>query len=168
MEPGINANERNFCTNEPNKITMKPDYFIYFDLEEMVCKHVYDKYGAIAWSWFDPRFLETIHWIRAGIGKPMYANDWKEGGKITQRGLRCNMCDLVKKATKEERVYMTSHLRAQAGDFITQGMEAQEVREWIVKNSLLLPHPVRIEGGVSWLHLDVCNLTNKRVYVFKP
>lgn len=153
---------------------MKPDYFIYFDLEELVCKHVYDKYGDIAWSWFDPRLLETVHWIREKMNTPMFANDWKQGGSIvngkrkiySQRGLRCNQCQLVKKATKDDVIYMTSHARGQAGDFIFQGMLAEEVRQWIISKRLYLPHKIRLEDKVSWVHIDVCNLTNDRVYLF--
>lgn len=147
---------------------MKPDYFIYFDLEELVCKHVYDKYGAIAWSWFDPRFLETIHWIRQKLGKPMFANNWKEGGQFDERGLRCNLCSLVKNATDKDIVYMTSHLRAQAGDFDTQGIVAEEMRQWITKNKAGLPYPVRLEKNVPWLHVDVCNNTSEKVILFNP
>ena len=141
----------------------------YFDLEELVCKHVYDKYGDIAWSWFDPRFLETIYWIREKMNTPMFANDYAYGGKITQRGLRCNICQLVKDATEKERVYMTSHLRGQAGDFIFQGMVAKEVREWIMKKSLFLPHPIRLENKVNWIHIDVSvNDRKQMVTLFNP
>lgn len=41
-----------------------------------------------------------------------------------------------------------------AGDFTIQGMTAQEARSLIRNNSHLLPYPIRMEGGVSWLHFD--------------
>jgi len=47
----------------------------YFDTQEVVCKHVYDKFGDDAWKFFDPRLLETLLFIREGIGEPIYVNN---------------------------------------------------------------------------------------------
>jgi hypothetical protein len=69
-----------------------------------------------------------------------------------QRGLRCNRCELV----KEKKVaYLSSHILGKAGDFSFEGITAQEARSRIRNNAHLLPCPIRMEGGVSWLHFDV-------------
>lgn len=67
----------------------------YFNIKELVCKHVYNKFGEMAWTFFDPRLLETICVIREKLGKPITVNTWHSGGGLTQRGLRCNVCQLV-------------------------------------------------------------------------
>ena len=67
----------------------------YFGIKELVCKHVYNRDHEASWIYFDPRLLEVVLWIREHIGKPMIVNNWASGGKYTQRGLRCNLCELV-------------------------------------------------------------------------
>lgn len=127
----------------------------YFDIEELVCRHVYKKFGESAWSFFDERLLETLLIIREKLGKAIYVNNWQVGGNLTQRGLRCNVCALVAEKTALEKVYMSTHMQGIGIDFDVKGMSAQEVREWIVKNQILLPYPVRLEDGVTWVHLDL-------------
>lgn len=127
----------------------------YFDIQELVCKHVYTKFGQVAWSFFDERILETLLVIREKLGKPIYVNNWQVGGNLTQRGLRCNVCLLVAEKTALEKVYMSTHIQGNGIDFDVQGMSAAEVRGWIIKNQILLPYPVRLEDNVSWVHLDM-------------
>jgi hypothetical protein len=56
-----------------------------------------------------------------------------------------------------------------AGDFTVQGMTAEEARRRIKDNAHLLPYPLRMEAGVSWLHFDVLPQygINAKVYEFK-
>lgn len=127
----------------------------YFDIEELVCRHVYKKFGESAWSFFDERLLETLLVIREKLGKAIYVNNWQVGGNLTQRGLRCNVCALVAEKTALEKVYMSTHMQGNGIDFDVKGMSAQEVRDWTVRNQILLPYPVRLEDGVTWVHLDL-------------
>ncbi|MEE0969944.1 MAG: hypothetical protein U0M06_11295, partial [Clostridia bacterium] len=62
----------------------------YFDIKELVCPHVYNKFREYAWRFFDPRLLDTLLVIREKINKPIYVNNWDMGGDFSQRGLRCN------------------------------------------------------------------------------
>lgn len=129
----------------------------YFDIKELVCKHVYDKFGERAWVFFDERLLETLFVIRDVLGKPIYVNNWAAGGNLTQRGLRCNVCALVAEKTRLGKVYMSAHSQGIGVDFEVQGMSAQRVRDWIVKNQVFLPYAVRLEKDVTWVHLDLRN-----------
>jgi hypothetical protein len=43
----------------------------YFDIQELVCPHVYDKFGLYAWQFFDPRLLDVVLVIREKNGLPM-------------------------------------------------------------------------------------------------
>jgi hypothetical protein len=90
---------------------------IYFDLEELVCPHVFNKYGAQAWSFLDPRLLQTLDVIREALDKPIHINTWHSGGVSTQSGFRCIQCDIVKKAIKDNILYVSAHMEGQAVDW---------------------------------------------------
>ena len=139
----------------------------YFSLDELVCEHVYNFYGDIAWQFFDPRLLITIDRLRERFNKPMYVNDWQIHGQFSQRGFRCLQCQLELDAVKNNKMYCSPHSRGQAIDFDVQGLAAEEIRQYIIKNPNLLPYPVRLEAGVNWVHLDtVDNFIGEKVILF--
>jgi len=137
----------------------------HFKLHELVCKHIYDKYGEQAWQFLDPRLIETIDWIREKLNKLIEINNYEFGGDDTQSGIRCNMCNLVKSKTDKGQVYMSAHNEGQAVDFSVKNMTAEAVRNWLVVQELL--YPIRLEAGVKWVHLD-CRDTGQKVYIFNP
>lgn len=139
----------------------------YFDIRELTCPHVYDKFREYAWNFFDPRLLDTLLVIREKIGKPIYVNNWDMGGNFSQRGFRCNICALVKEKTVLEKLYITAHNQGMGVDFDVKGMSAEEVRKWIVDNKIFLPHPIRLESDVNWVHLDVRTDGMQAVTFFK-
>lgn len=121
----------------------------YFQVSELVCEHTHSKWGERSWQFLDTAFLENLLVIRRDIIQmPMVCNH--DGAN--QRGLRCNRCELVK---DKSSVYLSSHILGKAGDFTIPGLTAQEARSRIRNSANLLPHPLRMEGGVSWLHFDV-------------
>lgn len=121
----------------------------YFDIDELVCDHTMARFGKNSWQFLDTDFLHALLVIRRDIlKKPMYCN----GNNLHQRGLRCNLCPLVK---EKKRVYLTAHIMGKAGDFTITGMKADAARALIIANKHLLPCPIRLEDGVSWLHFDV-------------
>lgn len=142
---------------------------IYFSVEEMVCPHVYNKFKGnekMIWNFFDPRLLITLDWIREMFNAPITVNNWKEGGPFSQRGLRCNICPLVKEKTAKNSVYVSSHILGQAVDFDVKGMQASEVRAWLYDNKDVLPYPISVEKDVNWVHLDMRCLGNDNFYLF--
>ena len=143
----------------------KPTHFI---LEELVCPHVFKKFGDIAWQFFDERLLMTLDIIREKLNKPIFVNNWDQDGKFDERGFRCIQCSLVKKAIKEKRLYVSPHMTGQGMDFDVEGMVASEVRLWLVKNEKILPWPIRLEGNVDWVHLDIRDAEKDKVYIFNP
>lgn len=141
---------------------------IYFELEELVCKHIFNKFGQTAWQFLDPRLLITIDTLRQKLNKPIFVNSWDSGGEFDERGFRCIQCDLVKKAIKENRLYVSPHMTGQGVDFDVQGMLSEEVRQWIIKYQIILPYAIRLENNVSWVHLDVREVEGHKVYLFNP
>lgn len=136
----------------------------FFAVEELVCPHTFKRWGEKSWQFLDTDYLHCLLIIRRDILKaPMVCND---GESYTQRGLRCNRCQLVK---SKAYVYLSSHLFGKAGDFSAKGIPAKQAREMIVKNADLLPCNIRLEDGVSWLHFDVLPQygIEDKVYLFK-
>ena len=142
---------------------------VYFDTQELVCKHVYERFGDDALKFFDQRLLETLLFIREGINKPIYVNNWQIGGNLSQRGLRCNRCALVKEKTSLEKVYLSAHIFGRGIDFDVKGMTAQQVRDWLDANKSGLPYKIRCESGVSWVHIDLSDygMGNDKITYFK-
>lgn len=134
----------------------------FFDIDELVCSHTLAAWGERAWQFLATDYLHALLIIRRDIlRRPMYCNGF---GKY-QRGLRCNMCPLV---AEKDSVYLSSHILGRAGDFTVEGITAKEARALIRANAHLLPCNIRLEGGVSWLHIDTLpqvGVTDK-VYVF--
>ena len=121
----------------------------YFDAEELVCDHTYAKWKEQSWQFLDTNYLWALLVIRRDIlKKPMWCN----GKGKTERGLRCNRCSIVR---GKSGVYLSAHCLGKAGDFTVTGMTAEQARQKIKENAHLLPCPVRLERGVSWLHMDV-------------
>ena len=136
----------------------------FFSIEELVCPHAYRKWGQRCWQFLDTAFLETLYVIRKEIlGVPMYCNI----GEYTQRGLRCNKCKMV---ANKSVSYLSAHVLGKAGDFSVQGMTAEEARQKIIENADRLPHPIRMEANVVWLHIDVLEQygIDEKVHLFNP
>ena len=134
----------------------------YFDIKEIVCDHVYDRFGETAWRFFDPRLLKVMAWLRLKLNRRIIINSRSYG--LTQRGLRCNLCSLVAKKTTP---YLSAHILGAAFDFDVEGMLAEEVRKWIEANKRDLPYPVRLESNVSWVHLDTATEQTDKVTYFE-
>lgn len=141
----------------------------YFSVKELVCKHVYERYGENAAMFLDEKLIETLNVIREQIlCAPMTVNNWHAGGNFTQRGLRCNICELVKSKTDAGKLYLSAHMLGKAVDCTADGMTAEEARRLIIEKQELLPYPIRLEDGVSWLHIDLYdNGKKEKVYLFK-
>lgn len=138
----------------------------YFKTQELVCPHTFQKFGDNSWDFIETRQLETILVLRTKILKAqMLCNNYHSGGTYTQRGTRCNLCQLVKDKTNNGEIYLTAHANC-GDDFDVDGMTAEQARQLIKDNQHLLPYPVRIEKGVAWLHIDTRNYTDTKVIEF--
>lgn len=138
----------------------------HFTVKEFVCDHTYDRLGETAWRLFDPRLLIVMSWLRKKLNRRITINSRSRG--LTQRGLRCNQCPLVKTKTALGLTYLSPHILGAAADFDVEGMVAEEVRRWIEKNKSKLPYPIRLEKSVTWVHLDVAVISDEMVTYFNP
>lgn len=134
----------------------------YFQVSELVCGHTFSRWGERSWQFLDTDYLAALLIIRRDILQlPMTCNS----SSATQRGLRCNMCELVKEKKKN---YLSSHILGKAGDFTVKGLTAEQARERIIQNAHLLPCNIRLEDKVTWLHIDVLPQFDikEKVYLF--
>ena len=141
----------------------------YFDLREVVSKQVYERYGTACWSFFDPRLLAVVVWLRKNMGIPLVCNNWANGGKFDERGFRANCDPIVKKKTMAGTLYCSAHTRGQGIDLSSGRATANEIREWIRMHREDLPYPIRLESDKSaptWVHIDVCNTGTEPIVEF--
>ena len=139
--------------------TIVNDLSKFFDIRELVSPAVYEKHQTGAWRFFDPRLLETLLVLRRDILRvPLVCNNWRNGGKLQQRGLRENVCQIVKEKTADGSLYVSAHMLGMAADLSSPNMSADDMRAAIKRHADALPYPVRIEkkeGAPTWLHVDV-------------
>lgn len=142
----------------------------YFDIRELVCPHTFQRFGESSWQFFDYQFLENILILRRDVLQiPLVCNDWHKGGSFSQRGFRCNICQLVKDATANNRIYLTSHANGAGVDFVSSRMTAQEMRDKIKAEQDRFTVPFRVENKVSWLHFDIYDTgSGKKYNEFNP
>ena len=140
----------------------------YFHIKELVCPHIYDKFGEYSWQFFDPRLLETLLVIREKIDKPIIVNNYARGGSFDERGYRCNICSIPKEKTRLEKLYMSAHCQGMAVDFNVDSMTTEEVHKWLKDNQILLPYPIRVEENtVDWIHIDTRSDGFRQITWFK-
>ena len=132
-----------------NRLTILQEIKRFFKVSELVCSHIYSKWGESSWQFIDTDYLHALLVIRRDILKSaMICNN----SSMTQRGMRCNRCDMVKTKTTP---YISAHILGKGGDFSVKGMTAEQARQKIKANAHLLPCPIRVEESVTWLHFDV-------------
>lgn len=137
----------------------------HFQVNELVCKHTYAKYGERSWQFLDTEALRVLLILRREVLRvPLVCN----AGQHSQRGLRCNLCDLVKTKTLKGSLYLSQHVLGRAFDLTAKTMTAEQMRRAIEANADKFPVPIRVEDDVTWLHVDVLDSgSGKQVYRFK-
>ena len=142
----------------------------YFDIEELVCDHMLERWKddpERCWDFLDTNFLAVLLILRRDIiQRPMYCNNHKRGQH--QRGIRCNMCEMVK---EKNYPYMSAHVLGKGADFSIEGIAGVRAMDSQRKKIRLAigyyPVSIRMEAGVSWLHIDVMPTPNgQKIYEF--
>jgi len=128
----------------------------FFAYQELVCDHTFKRFGSNGWYIMPTSWLHTLLVIRRDIlQRPMICNNYSSTSAMyTQRGCRCNLCQIVRDETAAGRCYQSAHANNVGCDFTVSGMTAEEARRVIVAKQELLPYPIRLELDVSWLHID--------------
>lgn len=126
-----------------------------FKIGELVCNEVAAKFGEGAWRFLDDKILQVLYLLRFEIfNAPITINN---GKNFTQRGLRCNRCQLVRTKTTP---YLSAHVLGKAFDMDVKGYTAEQARNKIKQNIAKFPFPIRLEAKVNWVHIDVIDMGN--------
>lgn len=134
----------------------------FFKIEELMPVEVLLKIGEQeAWKLLDNRLIDTIDFIKSNFkNEPIIINSWYWGGDRVNSGYRSKDCVIGASKSK--------HKLGQAVDMIFAKRTAEDVRFWLSQNKELLPHHIRLESNVNWVHIDVANETNEKIIYFKP
>lgn len=126
----------------------------HFNIKELVCPHCYDKFNDKSWQFLSTEILSVLYTLRYEIFKcPIVINTWAMKGTLSQRGLRCNRCSLVK---DKKSVYLSAHQLGKAIDFNVENHTPKQVYDKIKENIDKFEYPIRIEVNTdTWSHLDV-------------
>lgn len=148
----------------------------YFNIQELVCYHTFQAFRDKSWQFLDTELLHTLLVLRTDILKTsMSINNYSyphSGETFTQRGLRCNICELVKKKTLLNQIYLSAHCNGAAFDADAKGLTAVQARTIIKTEADLLPYPIRLEattngGTCTWIHFDhYDDLSGRKVVEF--
>ena len=133
----------------------------YFRIEELVPPTVFAARGAKAWQQLDIRLLQNMDALREALGVSVTCNNWHTGGPREDSGLR--LSSLTYNSPFSQHVY------GRAGDTICS-VSADEIRADLRSGVIVLPHPASFEEfpDMSWLHMDVRNMTNEHAHFFLP
>lgn len=132
---------------------------IHFQAYELVDKELYELLGNNALRLYNQDLLKDLDSLRENLNRKITVNDWYWGGIWSQRGIRT-----IKSKTGEST---SQHMQMNAIDFVVEGMTAKQVRKHIRDNRELYPAITRLEGKVSWVHIDGKNiLPRKSIYTF--
>jgi len=131
----------------------------FFCLEEFVSQDIFKNYYNIAWSLLDDRILYTIDKLRIFFNKKIIINNWKWGGSFQNRGLRMFDSSVGAKYSQ--------HKFGRAIDFDVDGLNANEVREYILKRTDIFEYITAMEININWVHIDCRYLYNEeRIKLF--
>ncbi len=137
-----------------------------FYLDEFIPPDMYSERGARAVSLIDIRIVLAAQFIRDTIGKPMVCNNWWNGGKFTQRGLRPS------NSTVGAR--WSQHKYGRGLDFHIVGMKPQEIQSVILQNEEMfisrqwITRMEDVRDTPTWCHIDCANTGQSQIQIFRP
>ena len=139
----------------------------HFKLQELVDRITYETEGEAAWSKLSPLLISALdglwEFVQEKTSKTpvIIVNNWSFGGDSQWRGLRTENCTV---GTNKSQ-----HWKGCAADCHVKGYDAEYIRGLILsdQNNPLIKDIMRMEAGVSWIHLDVKPVPN-RIHLFNP
>ena len=126
----------------------------HFKAHEYVPPEVFKKRGDKAFELIDVRILITMDKLREMLGRPITINNYNWGGDRSQSGLRT--LRFYGSVDKLESSF-SQHKYGRAVDFLVKGMNAVDVRKFIVDNKEHFPYITFMETDISWVHIDCRN-----------
>lgn len=141
-----------------------------FKIQELVCPHVYKKYGEKSWEFFNKDLLEDLDLIRELLGVPIIINNYSVGGQYKESGNRCPFCSINSKKIANKELSMSMHNSFRAFDLKPQGLSIKKAIDIILDNSSKFKAVKRIENPnntPTWIHIDTRG-HEKGIRIFNP
>lgn len=138
----------------------------HFKVYEFVDSDTYNKFGENSLWMIDNRMLWTMDRVRELFNKPVIINNWAFAGNRKWSGIRYSGTPYYSKTSQ--------HSFGRAIDFLVDGINASEVRKYIINNPNKeeFKYITTIEDfeGMEWIHIDCRTLhpNQKRYFIIKP
>jgi hypothetical protein len=129
----------------------------YFTIKEFVPKDAHAQFGENSYILMDDRILQSTEQLRILLNKPIICNNWFNGGTLQNRGFR---------KADYKCAEFSQHKFGRAVDLTIVGMEAEEVRQFILKNQDKFPFIRAMEDKVSWVHIDCRYTLQNGIFLF--
>jgi len=153
----------------------------YFKPWELVSYKQYHDLGhdpEKIYALFSIKIKEVIVYLRESFNVPFIINDWHNYDDLllvtTIASIeKCNNIDIL-----EQRGYRgddckigsknSQHRVGNAFDLTIKGFTPLQARNLIRDRFIKgLPHPIRMEEDVNWVHIDCANYSDKKIKYFK-
>lgn len=142
----------------------------YFKIQELVCPHVYKKYGENSWIFFRKELLQELDMIRELLGVPLTINNWNINGPRSESGIRCTQCSIQSDKIKKGELSMSMHNSCNAFDIKLKGLDVKKAITIIMDNSHRFKSIKRIEDPKftpTWIHIDTKG-HHEGIILFEP
>lgn len=126
----------------------------YFEIHELVPKHIYESRGERAWELLDERALRTLDLLRDRFG-PVTVNNYAFGGSREWSGLRTAQSPYYSETSQ--------HSFGRAFDCLFRNVQAEAVRAYILRHRDDF-YITGLELNVAWLHFDCRNADKIKVF----
>jgi len=139
------------------RITLTKNLF----LDEYFPKELYLKFETkphILVGLLDSKLIKADQMLRDHFGS-VTINNWLTGGDRNWSGIRTSDSSLFS--------FTSQHAHGRASDKLFTHATAQEVREYIRKNWMILGITC-IEDNVTWVHSDVRNCSQNQLLIVQP
>ena len=133
----------------------------HFRIEELVTPEIFQKYGHLAWQFFDGDLLRDLDLLRDRFGT-ITINDWVWGGVYRDSGLR---------NFDYKGIFNRSlHKHGKAFDLKFADHNPHYVRTLILNKPHMYKSITTIENNTpTWLHIDSRNIDNNDgIFTFNP
>ena len=135
----------------------------YFAPQELVPPTIFEELGARSYSLFEEKVLQQLDRLRADYGKSLKINDWSNGGRYSESGLReiTTTTGAKKSAHKFGYAFDIKHYDSSSlqplRDFIKARAETYGIKR--VENFDKTP---------TWIHLEFTADFVRETYYFNP
>lgn len=140
----------------------------HFNLDEFFDKQTYITHDeATLRQKLNMNFIIDLEKLRIDLKVPFTINNWWSNGSFNWRGARNESSSVFSVGSMHTCRVSKAQETLRAVDF-SCSIESSTVRAHIIKNHLKYPSFRRLEGAVSWVHVDIKETGIKGIKIFKP